>query len=105
MEQHFIPVFSKLLRTTAMTSTQQKALYLDSAGGEFVVKTKEIQKPGPGEVLVKILATALNPADWKIQKFKPPFITEYPVVLGADAAGIVEEVGEGVTTFVKGDRV
>lgn len=88
-----------------MTSTQQKALYLDSAGGEFVVKTKEIQKPGAGEVLVKIFATALNPADWKIQKFKPPFITEYPVVLGADAAGIVEEVGEGVTTFVKGDRV
>jgi len=47
----------------------------------------------------------LIPADWKIQKFKPPFIKVYPALLGADVAGIIDEVGEGVTKFAKGDRV
>lgn len=88
-----------------MTSGQQKALYLDGPCGEFIIMTKDIQKPEPGEVLVKIVATALNPADWKIQKSNPPFIDKYPYLLGADSAGLVEEVGEGVTGFAKGDRV
>lgn len=88
-----------------MTSTaQQKALYIDCEGGDFVLRTKDIPKPGPGEILVKICATALN-QDWKVKKYKPAFITHYPFLLGADVAGVVEEVGEGVTDFVKGDRV
>lgn len=87
-----------------MQSIQQKALYLDGPGGDFVVKAKDIQKPEPGEVLIKICATALNPADWKIQKFNPPFVKEYPYLLGSDVAGTIEVVGEGVTTFAKGDR-
>lgn len=90
-----------------MSITQQKALYLDSPGGEWVIKTKDIPKPGPGEVLVKIAATALNPADWKVKKFNPPFVPAslYPLLLGYDSTGVIEEIGEGVTTFVKGDRV
>lgn len=88
-----------------MQSIQQKALYLDGPGGDFVVKAKDIQKPEPGEVLIKICATALNPADWKIQKFNPPFVKEYPYLLGSDVAGTIEVVGEGVTSFTKGDRV
>ncbi|KLO07952.1 GroES-like protein [Schizopora paradoxa] len=88
-----------------MTSSQQKALHLDGPFGKFVVKPKDIQKPEPSEVLIKVYATALNPADWKIQKYNPPFVKEYPYFLGSDIAGVVEEVGEGVTTFAKGDRV
>ena len=56
------------------------------------------------ELLVKIHATALNPVDWKIREYAY-FITEYPAVLGTDSAGTVEEVGEGVTGFAKGDKV
>ena len=52
----------------------------------------------------KIHSTALNPVDWKLRAY-PSFITEYPTILGIDAAGVVEEVGEGVTNFVKGDKV
>ena len=88
-----------------MTSAQQKALYLDAPFGKFVVRSKDIQKPEPAEVLIKVSATALNPADWKIQKYNPPFVKEYPFLLGSDIAGVVEDVGEGVTTLVKGDRV
>ncbi|KIJ54532.1 hypothetical protein M422DRAFT_41802 [Sphaerobolus stellatus SS14] len=83
---------------------QQKALLLLEKQGSFKVGELSIPKPGKGEILVKIYATALNPVDWKIRKLGR-FITEYPAVLGTDSSGIVEEVGEGVTTFQKGDKV
>lgn len=98
-------LFVPIAHLAFMSSILQKALYLDSPCGDFVIKTKEIQKPEPGEVLVRIVATALNPADWKVPKFNPPFIEYYPFLLGADSAGIIEELGEGVTGFARGDRV
>ena len=42
--------------------------------------------------------------DWKIQKFGW-FVESFPAIVGSDSAGVVEEVGEGVTTFKKGDKV
>ncbi len=84
---------------------QQKALFLESIDGEFVVRSTEIEKPGKGEILVKSLATALNPIDWKIPAYKLPFVQNYPTILGMDTAGTVEEVGEEVTSFSVGDRV
>ncbi|EPQ52564.1 GroES-like protein [Gloeophyllum trabeum ATCC 11539] len=83
---------------------QQKALYLKEKQGAWEVGTKEVQKPGPGELLIKIAATALNPVDWKIQKYGM-VVQNYPAILGTDAAGTVEAVGEGVTSFANGDRV
>ena len=64
-------------------------------------------KPGPGELLVKQMATSINPIDWKVlsgamQQFIP--IT-FPHILGHDVAGVVKEVGDGVTEFKSGDRV
>lgn len=53
----------------------------------------------------KVIATALNPVDWKIKVLGLAFVEEYPAILGSDSAGIVEEVGEGVTKFKVGDRV
>ncbi|EEB96728.1 hypothetical protein MPER_04089 [Moniliophthora perniciosa FA553] len=82
----------------------QKALYLKEKKGSFAIGTQEIQKPEPGEILVKIKATGLNPADWMIQTLGV-VIEDYPAILGLDIAGDVEEVGEGVTGFVKGERV
>ena len=45
----------------------QKALFLSKAQGDFKVDSRSIPRPGTGELLVKVLATALNPVDWKIQ--------------------------------------
>lgn len=85
-------------------ATQQKALLVLAKFADFVVGSKAIPKPGPGELLVKIRSTALNPVDWKIHKYGI-FVEEFPAVLGSDLAGDVVEVGEGVTAFAKGDRV
>lgn len=84
----------------------QKALFLESApNGPWKVGTRAIQKPAAGKLLVKIYATALNPLHWKIRAYNLTYVTEWPAVLGSDAAGVVEELGEGVTGFEKGDKM
>lgn len=86
-----------------MAPSTQKALLLNSSSGNFVVETIPVPKPGPGDILVKVKAAALNPADWKAHK---GFVSvTFPAILGADISGDVEELGEGVTDFRKGDRV
>ncbi|EWC48043.1 hypothetical protein DRE_02622 [Drechslerella stenobrocha 248] len=59
-----------------------------------------IPKPGPHEVLIKVVVAGSNPKDWKY-----PIWTNGPVPGGDDVGGIVEAVGEGVYEFNKGDRV
>lgn len=83
---------------------KQKSLLLLEKSGEFSVQETAIPEPGPGELLVEIRATALNPVDWKLH-VHGYFIEEYPAVLGTDCAGVVEKVGEGVSTFIPGDKV
>ncbi|KAF4614052.1 hypothetical protein D9613_007417 [Agrocybe pediades] len=87
-----------------MSPTTQKALFLLEKCGDFAVKETEIYKPGPGELLIKVRATSLNPVDWKIQKYGFA-IEDYPAILGTDTAGEVVELGEGVTGFKKGERI
>ncbi|THU85536.1 GroES-like protein [Dendrothele bispora CBS 962.96] len=86
-------------------SSEQKVLFLESKQGSFVVSSgPKPTSPPPGELVVKVQAAALNPADWKIQTLGL-FYKYYPVIVGSDIAGDVEEVGEAVVGFKKGDRV
>ncbi|TFY57584.1 hypothetical protein EVJ58_g6935 [Rhodofomes roseus] len=84
--------------------TEQKALYLTSKHGQFEVGTAPIHKPGPGQLVVKIEAAALNPVDWRVQAWGI-LVEKFPAILGEDLSGIVYEVGEGVKDFKKGDRI
>ncbi|KAF7978868.1 hypothetical protein HWV62_44349 [Athelia sp. TMB] len=87
-----------------MSSAEQKALFIPAKQGDFVVRATGIPTPGPGELLVKVHAIGLNPLEWKIQKYG--FAVEtYPAIIGTDFSGVVESVGEGVTSFQKGDKV
>ena len=83
----------------------QKALLLTAKHGHWIIGETPVPTPGPKDVLVKILAAALNPVDWKIRGAFGFLIRQYPAVLGSDGAGTVEEVGEGVAQWKKGDRV
>ncbi|KAI9463861.1 chaperonin 10-like protein [Boletus coccyginus] len=83
----------------------QKALWLPKIGAEFILGQNEIPEPGPGEALVKLEASALNPLDVEIQDSGFFEIEEYPAILGEEGAGVVEKVGEEVTHLARGDRV
>ena len=63
--------------------------------------------PGPGELLVRVHAVGLNPIDNLIPNgdFKPILKLRLPATLGSDLAGVVVEVGSGVTRFHVGDAV
>jgi NADPH:quinone reductase-like Zn-dependent oxidoreductase len=66
---------------------------------------REMSPPGAGEVLVRMTAASLNYRDYMVVKgvYNPRL--KRPMVPLSDGAGVVEEIGEGVTRFKKGDRV
>jgi NADPH2:quinone reductase len=82
-----------------------KAVRVHALGGPEVMQYDDIDvpRPGPGEVLIKITATGLNYLDvqYRIGRVKAPL----PFTNGTEAAGIVSEVGSGVTDVKVGDRV
>lgn len=84
--------------------TEQKALFLKEKQGDYTIGPYVVDQPGPGEVLVRVESTALNPVDWKIQA-TGYFVNQYPAILGSDAAGVVVALGEGVTKFAVGDKI
>lgn len=63
-----------------------------------------VPEPGPGEVRVRVMAASLNPVDWKLCAGVAPWWSE-PHVVGLDAAGVIDGLGEGVTGWAVGDRV
>jgi len=84
--------------------TTQKALLLTGVKEELVIKSTDTPKAGPGELLVHVESTALNPVDWKVQETGWG-VEQYPVILGTDSAGVVAALGEGVAEFAVGDKI
>lgn len=86
-----------------------KAVVLHEYGPPSKLKYEDFPdpKPGPGEVLVAVRATSLNPIDWKMRSgaAKDHFPVTFPAILGRDVAGLVRELGDGVKDFAVGDRV
>ncbi|TFD86995.1 zinc-binding alcohol dehydrogenase family protein [Cryobacterium lactosi] len=75
--------------------------------GQLVVESAPYTHPGPGQIVVRNHAVAINPLDWIIQVEGNLLYgwLKYLTVLGTDVAGEVVELGEGVTRFSVGDRV
>jgi NADPH2:quinone reductase len=86
-----------------------QAMVLDQFGGPDVLHMATIDRPvaEPGTVIVRVAYAGVNPADWKAREgwLSRYFTYEFPFVVGFDAAGIVEEIGENVIGLVVGDRV
>ncbi len=82
-----------------------RAVRIHEDGGPEVLVLEEAPDPvaGPGQVLVRLRASALNHIDVWIRKGLPS--VPKPRILGADGAGVVEALGEGVTGFEPGERV
>ena len=87
-----------------------KAIRIHEFGGPEVMKLEETERPvpAPDEILVKVYASGVNPADWVVRNggnnFLKPLL-KLPLTLGWDAAGTVEETGSEVTGLTKGDAV
>jgi NADPH:quinone reductase-like Zn-dependent oxidoreductase len=86
-----------------------KAVLLHGYGGVDQLHYEDVPDPvpGPGEVLVRMISTSVNPIDYKIRQgaMKDRMPLQFPVILGRDVAGEVTAVGEGVARFRKGDKV
>ena len=91
-----------------------QAIVQDSYGAASVLRAREIEKPviGDREVLIRVRAAGVNPADWAIVSglpyiARPIYGLRKPKnsVRGTDVAGTVEAVGSGVTRFKPGDEV
>jgi S-(hydroxymethyl)glutathione dehydrogenase/alcohol dehydrogenase len=81
-----------------------KAAVAWAANQPLTIETIDLQPPRKGEVLVKMIATGVCHTDaYTLSGDDPEGI--FPAILGHEGGGIVEEVGEGVTTLKKGDHV
>lgn len=85
-----------------------KAQTISSFGDCSVFETVDVEVPKikPGYVLIRVLATSVNPVDCKVRSGKYGHIApEFPAILQSDVAGIIEEIGAEVTQFSIGDEV
>ena len=90
-----------------------KAVVYDSYGGPEVLRVEDVPTPRPkaGQVRVEVAATSLNLSDWECLRGSPVYARigglRRPArrTLGSDIAGVVDEVGAGVTRFRAGDEV
>jgi NADPH2:quinone reductase len=84
-----------------------RAMVTPQFGGPEAFEEREVARPGPGpgEVLVRVVAAGTNPIDAKFRANGDAMGLETPIVLGSDVSGVVEEAGPGVTDLEVGDEV
>src|SRR6266568_249603 len=92
-----------------MSTQTIQAILVHNYGGPEQLKLEQVPRPEPqaGEVLVRVHAAGVNQADWKVRAglMKDLFPKQFPYIPGFDLAGVVEELGPGVTAFQKGQAV
>jgi NADPH:quinone reductase-like Zn-dependent oxidoreductase len=86
-----------------------KAAVIHRWGSPDVFEIVETNQPIPGadQVLIKVIASGLNPVDWKHRKGNHKYMLgqTFPIILGYDVSGEVVETGANISTFKKGDLV
>ena len=84
-----------------------KAVLFHKSGGPEQLTYEEKPDPiaGPGEITIRVACCALNHLDLWVLQGSPAYKISFPHVLGADVSGLVEDIGDGVTEFSKGEAV
>src|SRR5438132_13020318 len=86
-----------------------KAIRIHNYGGPEALNYEDATRPKAqaSEVLVRVHAAEVNPIDWKVREghMKDFWPHKFPLILGWDLSGVVEELGRGVSRFKKGDEV
>ncbi len=84
-----------------------QAMIITGFGGPEVFKQAEVEMPAPGpnELLVKVVATSVNPVDYKVRQAGSWTGLKMPAIIGWDVSGVVEEAGSEVGDFKPGDEV
>ena len=81
-----------------------KAVQVSKAGGSFEIVEREIPQPGPMQVRIKVQACGICHSDALVKEGYWPGI-KYPRVPGHEVAGVIDEIGAGVTIWKKGQKV
>ncbi|MFO1203113.1 MAG: NADP-dependent oxidoreductase [Tabrizicola sp.] len=86
-----------------------KAARIHAYGASSEIRIEDAPLPmlNPDDVLIRVVATSVNPVDWKIRKgyLKTMIPYEMPLIMGWDVSGVVEKTGPAVTKFKPGDAV
>jgi D-arabinose 1-dehydrogenase-like Zn-dependent alcohol dehydrogenase len=83
---------------------KMKIAVVPKPGADFVIEEREIPAPGPGQVRIKVQACGVCASDHFVKEGLMPWI-QYPRSPGHEVAGVIDEVGSGVTAWKKGQRV
>ncbi len=92
------------MATTRVAVKPMKAAQITKPGGDFEIVERDIPVPGAGEVRIQVQACGICHSDALTKEGAWPGI-QYPRVPGHEIAGIIDELGSGVTTWSKGQRV
>ena len=84
-----------------------RAIAEETFGGPIALMDLPSPEIGAGEVLIRVRAAGVNPFDWKVAdgELKDQMKHSFPLILGFDAAGVIERVGADVTDLAEGDEV
>jgi len=89
--------------------TMMRAVRVHAYGDPDAIRIEEVARPvpGPGEILVRARAAAVNPVDWKVSDgiLRERLVMELPYIPGGDFAGEVAAIGDGVAGFAVGEAV
>src|SRR6201997_1343220 len=92
------------MATTKVAIAPMKAAQIPKPGADFQIVEREIPKPGPGHVLIKVQACGVCHSDLFTKEGAWPGI-QYPRVPGHEVAGIIDELGAGVSSWKMGQRI
>jgi D-arabinose 1-dehydrogenase-like Zn-dependent alcohol dehydrogenase len=92
------------MATTRIAIAPMKAAQIPRPGADFEIVEREIPKPGVGQVRIKVQACGVCHSDVLTKEGQWPGI-QYPRVPGHEVAGIIDELGAGVSEWKKGQRV